>query len=207
MAAFNLVETGNCVFTAAPPAFRCGSSASRMTNSLMISLDPSKMVLTLASRIIRSTGRGVSPLSVSDCWVSYPLPPQVCNVWSMLSHDFSVPHILQIAASRRMSAFLSLSTCREVMAIIASMANVLAAMRLTLSAIAACLPMGDPHWMRLADHDLVILIQRFEMPTQAAGMLRRPALSVVRATFNPRPSPAMMFFLGILTSVNLMTPL
>ena len=44
-------------------------------------------------------------------------------------------------------------------------------------------------------------------PTQFAGSVRRPVLSVVNATRRPLPSAAMMFLFGTLTLSNEMTAL
>ncbi len=49
--------------------------------------------------------------------------------------------------------------------------------------------------------------ERLPSPMQLAGSVRRPVLSVVRATRRPLPSAAMMFSRGTLTLVKLMTPL
>jgi hypothetical protein len=46
-----------------------------------------------------------------------------------------------------------------------------------------------------------------ERPAQAAGRVMRPVLRVVKATFNPRPTPPRTFSTGTRTFVKRMTPL
>ena len=72
-------------------------------NSRMISDDPSKIRLMRKSRIARSTGIGSSPRRASDSAISYPRPPRICSVSSMILQPASVLYIFAIAASSRMS--------------------------------------------------------------------------------------------------------
>ncbi len=77
----------------------------------------------------------------------------------------------------------------EVVISMASMANACAAMRRIFSATAACCPTGTPHWMRSRPQSRAICSARLVVPMDEAGMERRPALSVLNATFRPRPTP------------------
>ena len=90
---------------------------------------------------------------------------------------------------------------------IASIANALAAIRRIFSAIAACSPIGTPHCTRSPLHSRAIASARFVTPRLAAGIDSRPELSVVNATFSPRPSPPRMFARGTFTFVKRITPL
>ena len=90
---------------------------------------------------------------------------------------------------------------------IASIANVFAAISAILPAIAECWPIGAPHCTRSFAHLRQISTRRFDKPTHAAGIVRRPVFKVVSATFKPWPSFAIMFSRGTRTFVNLTMPL
>ncbi len=66
--------------------------------------------------------------------------------------------------------------------------------------MASCSPMGRPHCTRAFDHLRQSSRQAFTVPAVAAGSVRRPVLSVVRAMRSPCPSSPSRFSLGILTS-------
>ena len=115
-------------------------------------------------------------------------------------------HILHMAVSIRRSPALR-STSADVRNVIASIANVFAAISATFPAMAECCPIGAPHWMRSLDHFRQISTRRFDNPTHAAGIVRRPVFNVVNATFNPWPSFAIRFSRGTRTFVNFTMPL
>src|SRR5438132_12850023 len=98
----------------------------------------------------------------------------------------SVAHILHIAVSIRRSPALR-SSSDEVRNVIASMAKTFPAISAIFPAVAACLPMGTPHWVRSLGHLREIWSSRLDRPTHAAGDVNRPVLKDVIATFNPAP--------------------
>ena len=110
-----------------------------------------------------------------------------------IRHVASVAHSLHSAASSRTSACLSRSTRLAASSVMDSIAKMSAAMRASLSAMAACLPMGAPHCMRSFAHAREISRQRFASPTHAAGSVNRPVSSVVSATRKPLPSASKIF--------------
>ncbi|PYO94312.1 MAG: hypothetical protein DMD62_06265 [Gemmatimonadetes bacterium] len=69
----------------------------------MISDDPSKIRLMRKSRMMRSTGTGASPRARRESAVSYPRPPRICRVSSMICQPASELYSLAMAASSRMS--------------------------------------------------------------------------------------------------------
>ena len=73
-------------------------------------------------------------------------------------------------------------------------------MKASLVATASCWPTDRPHWTRAADHSRATFSDHLLAPTQEAGSDRRPVLSVVRATFRPRPSLPMIWSAGTNTS-------
>src|SRR5437762_190514 len=97
--------------------------------------------------LFRSTAIDGSPRPASDAAVSYPRPPRTCIASSAMRQVVSVAHILHIAVSIRRSPALR-SSSDDVRNVIASMAKTFPAISAILPAIAACLPMGTPHWMR-----------------------------------------------------------
>src|SRR5208282_5714419 len=114
---------------------------------------------------------------------------------------------LDSAASSRTSAVLSRSTMLAPNSTIDSMAKVSAAIRASLSAIAACLPMGTPHCTRSLAHFRARARHRLDRPAQAAGIVKRPVFSVLSATRKPLPSDSRIFSRGTRTLVNCTTPL
>ena len=60
--------------------------------------------------------------------------------------------------------------------VIASIAKTLPAISAIFPAIAACLPIGTPHWMRSPAHLREISSSRLETPTHAAGKVSRPGV-------------------------------
>ena len=106
-----------------------------------------------------------------------------------------------------MSACLSRSTSADVSNVMDSNANVLAAMRAILSAMAACLPMDAPHCARWFAQFFTTSRQRLLSPAHAAGNVIRPVFKVVSATRSPLPSASKMFSRGTRTLVKRITPL
>ena len=156
--------------------------------------------------MMRSTGTGVSPRARSESAVSYPRPPRICTVSSMMRQPASELYSLAIAASRRMS-YPPRSAIAPHSSATASIARVFAAMEPSFCAIASCWPIGRPHCTRSAAQRRAISRQRFPAATEEIGNVSRPVFSVMSASFNPLPSPHSTFSLGTRTLVKRITPL
>ena len=74
-------------------------------------------------------------------------------------------------------------------------------------AIASCLPIGTPHWIRLLPNSRTALRQYLATPTELFGIDRRPSFSVVRAILSPLPSLPIRFSFGTFTLSKVMMPL
>src|SRR3989338_3706152 len=90
--------------------------------------------------------------------------------------------------------------------VIALMAKTALDIEEIFDATASCSPIGAPHCFLSFAHVRATHRHHLLMPVTAAGRLRRPELSVRSANFNPWPSPRMIFSLGTLTLLNLITP-
>src|SRR6266487_3810776 len=74
-------------------------------------------------------------------------------------------------------------------------------------AIASCWPIGRPHCTRSAAQRRETSRQRLPAATDEMGSVRRPVFSVIRASFNPLPSPHRTLSRGTRTFLNEITPL
>ena len=109
------------------------------------------------------------------------------------------------AASRRMSAFLW-SANAQATCTIAFMAKSCAMTPDTIFATAWCLPTGWPHCWRVEVHHFASSTSAMPPPIAAAGMPRRPTLSVASAILRPSPGLPIMFSTGTFTSLKVTTP-
>src|SRR5207245_9813028 len=98
-----------------------------------------------------------------------------CMASSAILHVISVAHILHMAVSMRRSPALR-SSSDDVRKVIASMAKTLPAISATFPPIAACLPIGTPHWTLSIGHLPQIVSSPLELPTHDARHVRRPVL-------------------------------
>src|ERR1043165_8920343 len=113
----------------------------------------------------------------------------------MPCHATSVLKSFLIAASSRRST-LPRSASPLVNQTIDSIANVCDAIQAIFAATASCLPIGRPHCTRSFAHSRAISSMRRPPAAQPAGIVRRPVVSVISASFRPRASPPEEVFFG-----------